>query len=58
MARKTGAKLLFGSDAHTPDQMPTREYAEKVARGAGLTPDEIKQMFRNAEDFAAKMQNR
>ena len=55
VARQTGAKLLFGSDAHTSEQMPTRDYAEKVALGAGLTPDEVKQMFRNAEDFAAKM---
>jgi len=58
IAHQTGAKLLFGSDAHTPEQMPTREYAEKVARGAGLTPDEIKKMFQNAENFAAKMQNK
>ncbi|MCK5113604.1 MAG: histidinol phosphate phosphatase domain-containing protein [Phycisphaerae bacterium] len=57
-ARQTGAKLIFGSDAHTPDQMPTRSYAEKVATGAGLTPDELEKMFRNAENFCAKMQNR
>lgn len=52
VARQVGARLIFGSDSHGPDQMPTREYAERVCRGAGLTVDEVDQMFENAREFA------
>ncbi len=59
MARKTGAQLIFGSDAHDNSQMPSREFAQKLCKGAGLTDDEIKQMFENAERFAChKLQQR
>ena len=52
LARKFGARLIFGSDAHTPDQMTTREYAEQICSGAGLMRDEIGKMFNHAEQFA------
>lgn len=52
MAQKTGAQLIFGSDAHEPGQMPRREQAERILAGAGLTADEIAQMFERAEAFA------
>lgn len=52
MARAAGAKLIFGSDAHDEDQMPSREYAEKIMRGAGMTEEEIAAAFANAEQFA------
>jgi len=52
VARGTGAKLLFGSDAHTPSQMPTRGEAERICRGAGLTAEEVAEMFVRAENFA------
>lgn len=51
MARATGAKLVFGSDGHTPDNYPTRTQAERIARGAGMTAQEVRQMFMNAEDL-------
>ena len=54
-ARQAGAQLIFGSDAHTPDQMPTRDYAAAVCKGAGLNDDEIAQMFAAAEEFADKI---
>lgn len=52
MARQVGAKLIFGSDAHRPEQMPSRQYAEKIMRGAGMTNDEIAEAFTNAQRFA------
>lgn len=52
MARETGAKVIFGSDAHSDEQMPSREYAEKIMRGAGMTAEEITAAFANAEQFA------
>ena len=37
MARETGAAVVLNSDAHLPTELLTREFATKVARGAGLT---------------------
>ncbi len=52
MAEQIGAKLIFGSDAHRPDQMLTRPRAEQVCRGAGLSDRQIADMFADAENFA------
>ena len=35
-ARAAGAKLVLDSDAHAPEDLLSREYAMKVARGSGL----------------------
>ena len=35
-ARAAGAKLVLDSDAHAPEDLLTRDYAMKVARGSGL----------------------
>jgi histidinol phosphatase-like PHP family hydrolase len=51
-ARTAGAQLIFGSDAHTPEQMTTREFAESICLGAGLHAEEIAAMFNHAEQFA------
>ncbi|MCF6158636.1 MAG: histidinol phosphate phosphatase domain-containing protein [wastewater metagenome] len=49
IAKKTGAKLVFGSDSHTPDDLVDRSYAGQIARGAGMEEDDIKGMFQEAE---------
>lgn len=54
MARATGAKLVFGSDAHAPGDLVSREFAEKVMRGAGLVDAEIAQAWKNAEALATR----
>lgn len=56
MARKHGAKLVFGSDGHTVGDYPARAFAEAVCRGAGLEQDEVDAMFKNAEEFAARFE--
>lgn len=35
-ARAVGARIILDSDAHEPEDLLTREFAMKVARGAGL----------------------
>jgi len=50
MARATGAKLSFGSDGHAPGDYPNRAHAERIARGAGMTSDEVRQLFDNTEE--------
>ncbi len=52
IAAKTGAKLIFGSDAHRPDQMPTRSRAEQVCLAAGLSKQQTAEIFAAAETFA------
>lgn len=51
MARKHGAKLLFGSDSHTVGEMPPRDYAERICLAAGMDKDEVDAMFARAEEF-------
>lgn len=41
LARAEGAKLLVNTDAHSPSDLSTMEFAGKVGRGAGMTPDEV-----------------
>jgi putative hydrolase len=49
MAKKVGAKLVFGSDSHTPDDLLDRYHAGQIARGAGLEENDIKEIFKEAE---------
>jgi len=49
MARAAGAQLVFGSDGHAPGDYPSREEAERMAMGAGLTQEEVQALFANAE---------
>ncbi|TAK61460.1 MAG: histidinol phosphate phosphatase domain-containing protein [Bacteroidetes bacterium] len=51
MAKKVGAKLIFGSDSHTPDDLLDRNRAECIARGAGLEEKDIKEIFKDAESL-------
>lgn len=51
LARKYGAQLIFGSDAHTASEIPTRDFAEKICLAAGLQQWEVDGMFRHAEKF-------
>ena len=53
LARRFGAKLVFGSDSHMAGDHPARSFAEKVCLGAGLDEDEVKAVFDNAERFAS-----
>ncbi len=49
MARKVGAALVFGSDSHSPEDVLDQASAEKVARGAGLSPQEVEKLFKENE---------
>ncbi len=45
MAKEAGAKMVLDSDAHAPEDLLTREYATKVALGAGLDDDEANRLL-------------
>lgn len=54
VARAAGAKLVFGTDAHAPEDLVTREQAGCILRAAGLDADEVKGVWKNAEELVKK----
>lgn len=58
LARECGARLIFGSDAHTVGDMPSRDKAERICRGAGLDQAEVDAMFARAEAFGRELAKR
>ncbi len=42
VAASVGASLVLNSDAHEPEDLLTREFARMVARGAGISEEELK----------------
>ena len=44
-ASEAGASIILDSDAHEPEDLMTKEYAEKVALGSGLNPDRTKELL-------------
>jgi len=57
LARTSGAKLVFGSDAHAPEDIPPTEMIKKVAMGAGLYEDEFKVLLQNMESLIKRCQS-
>lgn len=55
LAREYGAELIVGSDAHTVGDMMSRDFAEQVCLGAGLSQSEIDAIFERAERFGKKL---
>ena len=45
IAQEAGANIVMDSDAHAPEDLMTREFALKVARGAGLDDDEANMLL-------------
>lgn len=58
LAREVGAPLIVNTDSHAPGDLITRDQAERVARGAGLTDAEVAALFANAEAFARRLADR
>lgn len=42
LARNTKARLVVNTDTHSPDDLSTMAFATTVARGAGMTPEEVR----------------
>ena len=45
MALGAGGKMILNSDAHTPEDLLTREFAIKVAHGAGLPQKSVRALL-------------
>ena len=55
IARKFKAQLVLDNDAHAPADFVGKEMATKIARGAGLTAEEIAAMFANSQNLLKKV---
>ncbi len=55
LARKYGARMYFGSDTHAPEDIIGRAQAERICRGAGLTDEEVAEMFERAEELVRRV---
>jgi len=51
LAKQTGAGLTLNTDAHSPGDLITSAFAQTVAQGAGLTPEEFQSLIRETEEF-------
>ncbi len=47
IAREAGASLVIDSDAHSPGDILTPDWRERVAFGAGLSPEELERINKN-----------
>ncbi|NPB08744.1 MAG: histidinol phosphate phosphatase domain-containing protein [Thermodesulfobacteria bacterium] len=48
LARRLGAPLVINSDGHAPGDFMTPEFAFRVGRGAGLSEEEVRELYRQA----------
>jgi len=55
IAIKTGAKLAVNADAHEPGDFMTRERAEAVALGAGLSRDQFQKLQKDMADLVRRL---
>ncbi len=55
LARDCGAKLVLNSDAHSPHDFMTRQFAKMVAHGTGLGGNAFEEMLGNSRDLIKKV---
>lgn len=54
MARHSKAPLVLNTDSHASHDLVSKEMAQKIALGAGMTEEETEIMFRNSEALVKK----
>jgi putative hydrolase len=55
IAKEYGAKLVLNSDAHSPRDLMTRQFAQMVAHGTGLGENALKEMLGNSRELINKI---
>jgi len=55
LAKEFGAKLVLNSDAHSPHDLMTRQFAQMVAHGTGLGENAFEEMLGNSRDIIKKI---
>lgn len=54
LAQKYSAKLVINTDAHSPGDLISKDFASRVLKGAGLSDTDIQEIFRNMEDIVRR----
>lgn len=54
-AKEFGARLVLNSDAHSPHDLMTRQFAQMVAHGSGLGENALEEMLGNSRDLIGKI---
>jgi len=55
IAALTGAKLAFGTDAHSPEDIPSESLINANARKASLTDTQIKNAFKDSKKLISRI---
>ncbi len=55
LANEAGAGLVIGSDAHSPRDFMTKEFASNVLTGAGMPMDSLSKVLSNAHQLLKKL---
>jgi putative hydrolase len=55
LAQYCGARLVLNSDAHSPHDFMTRQFAHMLAQGAGLGGNALEEMLGNSRDLIEKI---
>lgn len=55
IAKKTGAKLVFNTDTHIPENLVTDLGREKILKNAGLNRKEIITVIENSKSIVRNM---
>jgi putative hydrolase len=55
LANEVGAGLVVNSDAHSPGDLMTEEFAGSVLAGAGMPPDSLSKVLLNARQLLEKL---
>jgi putative hydrolase len=58
MAKRTGAKLVFNTDSHSPSDLVTEYGAKRIVTGAGLSEEDFNIMQENAEELVKRVLKR
>ena len=54
-AKELRARLVLNSDAHSPHDLMTRQFAQMVAHGSGLGENALEEMLGNSRDLIEKI---
>jgi len=55
LGSEIGAKLVFSTDAHSPEDLASEELRYNILKGSGLEEKDIKEVIKNAEKIVDKM---
>ncbi len=58
LAKKYGAKLILNTDSHSPSDLISDSFRDKVIFGAGLDSDDLKQIIKNSQELISKLLNK